>query len=439
MKRMLNHQRTSMIFTVAVEFALTATFLSAQTHAEKAPDTTNWHQWRGPSNNGSTAASDFETKFDDKTNLAWKVELPGKGCSTPIVWQGRIYFTSPVKGQDSLLAYDVAGTKLWASTVGTERKGKHRNGSGSNPSAITDGSNLYVYFKSGNLAGIDFEGKVLWSTNLQKRFGKDTLYWDLGTSPVLTKTHVVVAVMHGGESFLAAFDKKTGTMAWKEKRQYKTPVENDHSYTTPILYQRDGKEHLLVWGAEHVTAHEASTGKTIWSCAGFNPNNKKNWVAVASPVLVGDILVVPYGRGSQTAGIKLGGNGDVTKTHRAWTRNDTGAFVPTPSSLDGKVYMVRDRGEVVCLDAKTGKTEWTGKFPRNRNNYYSSPMVAGDKIYAAREDGLLFVAQIKPAFKMLSENNMGQRVIASPVPVGKHLLIRGETHLFCIAPPAKAN
>ena len=393
----------------------------------------NWPRWRGPRDNGSTEAGRYPVKWSGTENLLWKAALPGKGCSTPIVWQQKIYVTAPVEGEDALLAFDWAGKAVWQVPVGKERPGKHRNGSGCNPSPTTDGVSLFATFKSGNLAAFDFAGKVLWRTNLVEKYGKDTLYWDYGISPVLTEQLVVVTMMHQGESWLAGWDKRTGELRWKVARNYQTPVENDHSYATPIVVRHAGAEALLVWGAEHLTAHAAATGAVLWSAGDFNPGNNKNWVAVSSPVLAGEMAVVPYGRGSRLHGIKLGGSGDVTATHRAWKREDTGTFVPTPAEYKGKVYLVRDRGEVECIDPVSGKTEWTGQLPKNAANYYSSPTIAAGKVYAAREDGVVFVARIEGKFEVLAENHMGERVIAAPVPVGNRLLLRGEKTLFCIA------
>lgn len=395
----------------------------------------NWPRWRGPRDNGSTEAGRYPVKWSGTENLLWKAALPGKGCSTPIVWRQKIYVTAPVEGQDALLAFDWAGQPLWQTPVGAERPGKHRNGSGCNPSPTTDGVSLFATFKSGNLAAFDFAGKVLWRTNLVEKYGKDTLYWDYGISPVLTEQLVVVTMMHQGESWLAGWDKLTGELRWKVTRNYQTPVENDHSYATPIVIRQQGAEALLVWGAEHLTAHAAETGAVLWSAGDFNPGNQKNWVAVSSPVLAGDMAVVPYGRGSRLHGIKLGGSGDVTATHRAWKRDDTGTFVPTPAEYKGKVYLVRDRGEVECIDPVSGKTEWTGQLPKSGANYYSSPTIADGKVYAAREDGVVFVARVEGKFELLAENPMGERVIAAPVPVGNRLLLRGEKTLFCIAAP----
>jgi outer membrane protein assembly factor BamB len=398
--------------------------------AELLPDK-YWPAWRGADSSGSTRKGSYAAKFSDSENVLWKAELPGKGCSTPVVWDEKIFLTSAADGEDAVLAYDWSGKKLWQTEIGAEREGKHRNGSGSNPSVVTDGKSLFSLFKSGNLAGLDYCGKVLWKKNLQN-YGKDSLYWDFGTSPVLTSQHVIVALMRNKNSWLIALDKNTGEVAWEVERNYETPREADHSYATPIIRQENGKEVILVWGAERLTSHSANDGTVIWSCEGFNPKKKNNWVVVGSHVVVDDIAIVPYGRGSHIAGIQLGGKGDVTETHRTWTRDDSGSFVPTPAVSEGKVYVLRDRGEVHCLNPKDGKSHWEDAFPRNKASYYSSPVVAGNHLYATREDGFILTANIANGFKFLHENNMGERLIASPVPVDNKLLIRGEKHLFCI-------
>ncbi|MDB5301178.1 MAG: outer rane biosis protein BamB [Phycisphaerales bacterium] len=395
----------------------------------------NWPRWRGPHDDGSNDAGSYPVKWDADTNLLWKVALPGKGCSTPIVQDGRIILTAPADSQDTVLAYDWAGKLLWQTAVGADRKGQHQNGSGCNPSPATDGLNVFAYFKNGDLAGLDLRGKLLWKTNLQQRFGKDTLYWDLGTSPVLTEKDVVVAVMHHGGSYLAAFNKLTGELHWKVARDYQTPDEGDHSYATPIVYREAGKEALLVWGGQHLTSHDAADGKTLWSCGDFNPQSHTNWVVVASAMIAGDLAIIPYGRGSCLHGVKLGGTGDVTATHRIWKREDTGSFVPTPAAYKGKAYLLHDRGEIECLDPATGKTLWRGALPKSRASFYSSPALADGKVYAAREDGVVFVARVageQGGFEVLSSNDMGERIIAAPVPVANKLLIRGEGHLFCV-------
>ena len=417
------------IATIVLLFLSTVAFPATWGHAD-------WANWRGPHDQG---VGDTDTLPADlsASNTLWIAELPGKGCSTPIVHNKVIYLTAPVDGKDALLAYNWEGKRLWTATFGDENAGKHRNGSGSNASPVTDGQSVFVYFKSGTMAAVETSGEVRWQTNLVDRFGKDTLFWDHGTSPVLTKQNVIMARMHHGESWVAAFDKTTGDLAWKVARNYDVPKECDHGYTTPLVIEHQSKESLLVWGGEHVTIHDATKGELTWSCGDFNPEENELWPAIATPVVVGDTAVICYGRNDRgiprTFGIRLTGEGDVTKTNHVWQRDDMGAFVPTPAAYQDHVYFVRDKGEVDCIEPATGETIWTDAFPKNRKKFYSSPLIADGKIYAPREDGVVFVASIVDGqFEFLSENDMKEPVIGSPIAVGERLFIRGEKHLYCL-------
>lgn len=397
----------------------------------------DWPAWRGPMSTGSLeGAGDFGHEFD-ANNYKWRAELPGKGCSTPIVINGQILVTAPVDGNDALLSFALDGKEQWRTKFGKENAGKHRNGSGSNASPISDGTAVFAFFKSGTFAAVELDGKVRWKTDIVERFGKDTLFWDHGTSPVLTQKHVIMARMHHGESWLAAFDKATGEIAWKVARNYETPTECDHGYTTPLVIRYQDKEAILVWGGEHVTIHDAADGKLVWSCGNFNPDKNQLWPAIATPVIVGDTAVIAYGRNDrklpQLHGIRLEGSGDVTETNHIWQRNDIGTFVPTPVAYQGKVYVVGDQGEVECIEPQSGKTVWKDQLPKHRNKFYASPLIAGDKLYAPREDGVVFVASIaNDKFELLAENDMAEPVIGSPVPFDNQILIRGEQHLFSI-------
>jgi outer membrane protein assembly factor BamB len=385
----------------------------------------NWPRWRGPRDNGAAAPGSYPSVWSDTTNLLWKVALPGKGSSTPIVWERRIYLTAPLDGNDAVLAFDWNGKSLWQTKLGPERPGKHKAGSGCNPSVATDGNGLFAYFKSGTLAALGMDGKLRWKTNLIAEYGPDKLFWDTGSSPVLTERDVVVPMMRAGDSYLAAFDKATGKLHWKTARDYKVAFEADHGYTTPIVTQFQGAEALLVWGAEHLTIHAAADGEVLWSRDDFNPEKKANWPPVASPVIANDIVVVPYGRGMRCHGIKLGGQ-------RLWLREDTGSFSPSPAVWKDCACVVNDKSRVDGLDIATGKTLWSVALPKGPGIFFSSPTLADDKLYVARENGSIYVLRLTDAPAVIAQNDLGERVSASPVPVEGRLLLRGEKHLYCI-------
>ena len=397
-----------------------------------------WPSWRGPSAQGSVISGRFPQRWS-VDSVAWKTELPGKGTSTPVVSGGRIYLTSPLAGQDAFLAFDLQGRKLWEIPVGPLADPRHRTlGSSCNASPVTDGQAIYAQFKSGHFAAVSLEGKVLWKVDLTERFGVEKLYWDSGTSPLIVGDSVILSRLHDGESWVAAFERKTGKLRWKVARNFVVPAENNNGYATPLSIDHAGKPAVVIWGADHLTAHALDDGRVLWTAGGFNPAGTGYWPAIASPVLNGDTLLVPVGRDDRPGqanfyGIRMGGSGDVSQTHRVWERHDLGVFVAAPAVAEGRAYLLRHRGEVVCMDPSTGKTLWTGTLPKATAPYYASPVVANGVLYAAREDGVVFAAQVGGAFKLLSENPMGERIIASPVPAMDRLILRGDTHLFCIA------
>jgi outer membrane protein assembly factor BamB len=397
----------------------------------------NWPQWRGPLVNGDAGDGDYPVEFSSDEGVAWKVALPGVGCSTPAVWGDSIFVTCGIDGQDGVVCYGLDGSERWRRQLGPERPGKHRNGSGSNPSPVTDGKHVVAYFKSGTLACFDLDGRQSWRVNLQEEFGKDTLWWDVGTSPVLAGDRVIVAVIQEGDAYVVAFDVTSGDVLWREPRPYECTQETDHAYTTPQVVSINGQPQLVVWGADHLTGHDLPTGKLVWECGGFNPDDQRNWRAIASPVFAGDLALVPYGRGDFLAGVRLGGEGDVTSSARVWEKEGRGlgSDVPTPAVRDGLAYVLGDAGRVSCIDMQSGDERWSENLPRNRNKFFSSPVLAGDKLYCAREDGILFVGRAtSDGFELLAENDMGEPTIAAPVPIRGGLLVRGREHLFRIEP-----
>lgn len=396
----------------------------------------NWTSWRGPQAQGSVTSKSLAVRFSGE-EFRWRTELPGKGCSTPIVLDQKIYLTCPSDGNDALLAFDASGKELWKTVFGKEDPGKHANGSGSNASPASDGQAIFAYFKSGTFVAVDTGGKVLWKQDIVQQYGKENMFWDYGTSPVLTEKFVVLVRMHAGDSWIAAFHKSDGTLAWKVARNYKVPTENDQCYTTPLVIDYQGKESILTWGAERLDIHQAANGKLVLTCGNFNPEGQRLWPAIATPVVYKQHVVLAFGRNDRgnplLYGVKLTGEGDVTGTNHAWKRNDLGTFVPTPAVHQEHVIVVGDQGEIEAIDPVTGQTAWKNMLPKNRNKIYASPLVAGNKLYVVREDGMVFVGEIQDGqFKLIATNDMRESIIGSPVPLGSRLLLRGKEHLFCV-------
>ncbi|MGB6223091.1 PQQ-binding-like beta-propeller repeat protein [Haloferula sp.] len=397
----------------------------------------DWPSWRGPDQDGSVSGAAPPAEFSGEKNLLWKVELPGRGCSTPLVVDGKIIVTTSIGEMDGVVAYDMDGKELWQTSLGKLRPGRgQRVGSSANSSPATDGEAVYVFFKSGKVAALELDGELRWEINLFEEFGEDKLWWDVGTSPVIAGGKLVVAMMQtDAPSYIVSLDTKTGEMVWKNNRYFETGVESGDAYTTPLVLNLDGKETIVCWGADHLTGQDASTGEILWTVGGFNPNKEKAWRVIASPVAEGDVALVPYSRGAFVAGVKMGGKGDVTESAHLW-KYDLGSDSATPIADDGKFYVLTDsgpkRGTVTCIEAESGKVLWTDRLPKGAQTYYASPLLAGGLMIFPREDGITFTAKAgKNGLEDVTKNELGEGVIASPVVVDGKLLLRGDRSLFC--------
>lgn len=416
-----------------------AAFLGMTTSSSvQANDGENWTNWRGPFHTGVAPESDYPTTWNQTENVEWKLPLESAGGSTPAVWGDTIFLTATKGEENTVMAVNFKGEVLWTKTVGEARGGKHRKGTACNPSPVTDGKYVFGYYKSGDLACVDFDGEVVWSKNLQRQYGEDTLWWDLGTSPVLSKDFIIVAVIQSDESYIVAFEKATGEQAWKAERNLNAPEEANQTYSTPQVVEFNGEEIIVALGADHVTANSVKDGKEIWRVGGLNPGQNAYFRSIASPVVADGIVLAPYARGGSVTAIKLGGTGNVTSSNILWSdsgenRSGKGSDVPTPIVHNGKAFICNDHGHITCRDLKTGKVEWEGDLERSRTTFSSSPILAGDHLYMTREDGVTFVIEANEGLKEVGRGELGEYTVATPVFVNNKILIRTFDHLYCIS------
>lgn len=394
----------------------------------------NWPQWRGPDQNGISREKGFPTEWSRTRNLLWSVPLPGKSGSTPVVWNSQIFLTTPKEGKNVVASFDMSGKLLWETEIGLARKGKHEaKGSATHPSPVTDGKHVFVYFRSGDSAALSFDGKIKWEQNLHALHGKDTLWWDMATSPVLTSKHVVFTKMDDGDSWLLALDKESGKQIWKQDRHFETGPESNHAYTTPVVHTgEDGTELLIVLGADHVTAHAADTGSEVWRYSGLNPGKAKYWRCISSPVVGEGLVFAPYARGNQLTAIRLGGKGDITETHKAWIGGRS-SDVPSPLVVNGRAYVCEDSGFITCFEAKSGKELWRSRLG---GNISTSPVFADGHIYVLGEKGTMIILEEGSSYKLVATNSLdGEWCLSSPVLVMGKLIIRTAENLLCIGMP----
>lgn len=410
----------------------------------------DWPQWRGPLGTGAAPAADPPVEWSETKNIRWKVPLPGKGHSTPIVWGDRIYLTTAIPFGKSLppkhstapgthdgvpvtqwhefavLAVDRADGKIvWQKNVHKRlpHEGGHYTGSLASNSAVTDGERVYAFFGSHGLYCLSAGGEVLWEKQLgemQTKHGHGE-----SSSPVLHGELLFVNWDHDGPCFVAAFDKRTGRERWKVKRDEET------SWSSPIVIENDGQAQLVVAGTNRVRAYEPATGKVIWECGGLSSN------IVATPVSADGMLFAgsSYEKKALLA-IRLDrAKGDITGTDRvAWSRTRGTPYVPSPLLYgDALYFLTHYQGILSRVDAASGIDAPGPIRLAGIGNIYASPVAGGGRIYVTDLDGKTIVLTAGAEAKILALNTLDDEFAASAALVGSELFLRGKRHLYCVA------
>ena len=398
----------------------------------------NWPQWRGPQLNGVSREANLPLRWTQQENVAWKLPLPGRSGSTPIVWGDRV-FLSVAEGDDiSLWTVDRAtGKVLWKQRLGGGNQTVRKHNM-SSPSPVTDGKTVWVLTGTGVLKAFDFAGKELWARDIQKEYGAFGLNHGYGSSPLLYQGALFIPVLHGMKtddpSYLLRIDGATGKTVWRVERPTKAQAESPDAYTTPALVQRGSQAEIVITGGDVVTGHDPATGKELWRANGLNPTNDPWYRIVASPVVHGDLVYAPT-RVRPLLALRTGGRGDVTQSHRVWSF-DNGPDVPTPVTDGTLLYVVNDKGIVWALDAKTGK-EVYGPQRLKVGTYSSSPVLADGKIYVTNEDGVTSVYRAGPKFELLAENDLGDYTLSSLAVSEGQIFARTASGLYAIGQRVK--
>jgi outer membrane protein assembly factor BamB len=393
----------------------------------------NWPQWRGPQLNGLSRETNLPVTWNQTTNITWKLALPSWSGATPIIWNDRI-FLNVANGENLFLwAVDRSkGTRLWERPLGGGNH-KERKQNMSSPSPVTDGKRVWVMTGTGVLKGFDFAGTELWARDIQADYGRFGLNWGYASSPLLHEGALYVQVLHGMKtddpSYVMKIDGSSGKTIWKVERPTKAVTESPDSYTTPALLRHGNTTEIVITGGDVVTGHDPATGKELWRMDGLNPTNNPYNRIVASPIVHVGMIYAPT-RERPLLAIKPGGRGDITNSHRVWS-TDEGPDVPTPVTDGTYFYIVRDRGVMWCLDAKTGKPVY-GPERLKPGTYSSSPVLADGKLFMSNEDGLTSVVKAGPKFEILAENPLDDYILSSPAISDGQIFIRTAGFLWAI-------
>ncbi|MBI2948618.1 MAG: PQQ-like beta-propeller repeat protein [Verrucomicrobia bacterium] len=410
-----------------------------------------WPQWRGPLANGVAPQANPPVAWSEKKNIRWKIPLPGKAHSSPIVFRDRVFLLAAVAvGPAQMPVYDTApgvhdsapvthrhqfivfalsrrdGRTLWRKSTREEfpHEGGHVTGSLASNSPTTDGERLYAFFGSRGLYCFNLDGELKWQKDLGRMH---TLHaHGEGSSPVLHGDTLLVCWDHEKDSFLYAFDKHTGQERWKVARDEKT------SWSTPLVVEHEGKPQVVVSATKRVRGYDLATGVQIWECAGLSDN------VVSSPVWGFGLVIAGSSYDRQAMlGIRIeGANGDITSTDRvAWKLTRLTPYVPTPLLYGDTLYVIRHIQNVLSrLDPVTGKPRGEPlRLDGIRDFIFSSPVGAAGRIYITGRDGATVVLRHDRMNPTLAVNQLDDVFSASPALVDKELYLRGERFLYCIA------
>jgi len=416
-----------------------STLIAAFGFGATLANSADWPRFRGPNGTGIAEDKNIPVKWSEKDFL-WKIELPGKGHSSPIVSKGKIFLESSSDDlkERYLVCIDAKSGKIdWSKPVVGGQARTHQKNSPASSTPAADGEKIYAIFWDGHdllLTAYDYEGNQKWKQGMGS-FRSDH---GAGMSPVLVGDKVIVNIDQGdgkspGRADLRAFSAKTGEPVWSKKREPERAC-----YSTPFLLEKsDAGPDLIVASSGGVTAYDPKDGREIWHFVWkFDKNRLRT---VASPIFHQGMIYAVAGDGGgdrNMVALKSEGKGEVTSKNLVWQKKKGTPYVPTPVAKDGLIFWVTDKESLaVCADAKTGKEIWNERLGGGDEISASPVMVAG-KIYAINEKGLVFVFAASKEFELLAKNDLQERVFATPAVADGRMYVRGAKHLFCIGAAA---
>jgi outer membrane protein assembly factor BamB len=416
-----------------------------------------WPQFRGPGSLGVSAEKDLPSEWAPDKNVRWKVEIPGAGWSSPVVWRERVFVTTAVtekrfkpkpfsesygginvgKGSDESYRWEVlcleraTGKILWKQTAAEGKPAIpiHPTNSFASETPVTDGERVYAYFGPKGLFCYDMDGKLLWKKDLGAY--KMQMGWGTGSSPALDGDRLFVQCDNEEKSFLVALDKKCGMQLWRVDRDEKS------SWGTPFVWRNKERTELVAGGGKKVRSYDPATGKLLWDLGGMSGTFTTTPVADDERLYTGSSGMP--GTKSPLVAVKAGASGDITLKEGessnagvVWCQNKVSPFVTSPLVYSGYVYVLDSRlGMVSCYDAKAGEPVYV-KERLAPTGFTASPWAYDGKVFCLDQGGRTFVLKAGPKFEVLARNTLDETFAASPAVAGGDLFLRGVTCLYCI-------
>ncbi len=424
--------RTHALWQTALlsSFLLTTSSLSAA----------HWPNWRGPQLNGISPETHFPTEWSKTKNVRWRVPLPERGNSTPIVWGDRVFLTQAIEKEQrrTLMCFRRSdGKLLWqkGTTYALDEK-TH----GDNPycaaSPATDGRVVVAAFGPAGVFAYDMEGKELWHRDL----GKQEHEWGYASSPLIDGDRCYVFQGPGKGAKILALNRKNGTTVWENPLPEPMPTERFDgfkgnlpgrigSFSTPLLVQGQGRSELILSLPEELRALDPATGKTLWHSGGLNP------LVYTTPTFGENTIVAMGGFFGSSLAVKPGGKGDVTSDRVWYEQRAKKNRIGSPLIKDGHIYVLNSDGIAECLELSTGKSVWIERLkgPGAKAESWSSFTLAGDKLYTVNQSGDAFVLRASPKFELIATNSVGEYTNSSLAHSDGDLFLRTYESLWCFS------
>lgn len=393
----------------------------------------NWTRFRGPNGQGISSEKGLPTNWSADENIAWKTPIPGDGWSSPIVFGNRIFLTTATDDGASCRILCVNrddGNVAWNTEVHRQKPGpKRRQNSYATPTPVTDGKRVYAVFYDGTVVAVDFTGKLVWKNSDVDFFSLH----GLGASPVLVQNQLVMPFDGSSRSenrlgwkipwdkaVVLALDTATGKVRWKGKRG-----ESRVGHVTPILVE--GERQLVTAGGDRVQGFDVVTGERVWSIYSQGEG------VTPSPVLGNGLVYTSSGFEEPTIrAIRLGGKGDITKSHIAWEQKKGVPVLASPLFVAPHLYTITRDNILHCLEAANGEIVWQKRL---QGVHSASPVLVEGRIYILSEDGVTLVLRPGKRYDEIARNDLEERCLASMAVSQGHFYIRAAQHLYCIGGP----
>ena len=387
-----------------------------------------WTRFRGPNGTGVSGSKGVPISWTEQ-DFRWRVEIAGQSHSQPVIWGEKLFLTTAMEAgrERALLCLNKNdGRELWRKTytLPTHRPA-NRNASYANGSPVVDADRVVACFVSRDhfwVRSFDHDGNEQWSRDL----GPFESQHGHGASPIIHENTVIVTNDQDGESFVTALDLRTGRSVWTTPRK---PAPEFTAYGTPCIHVRsDGSPELLLSSQSHgISSLDPKTGAPNWEAPVYRIR------VVASPVVAGDVVIGSCGQGggagNYLSAVRLGGKGDVSKTHVAYTLRKGTPYVPTPLHADGRVYLISDNGIATAIEAASGRELWSDRV---RAEFFGSPVLIDGRIYCPSTKGEMIVLATGDAFQLLARNPIGEGTHSTPCVDRGRIYVKTFTHLVCI-------